>query len=184
MFGRVALTPIHAALSDMYSGTELASSTSQVIGTTKGISRIIGNPIGVSLSAAGTSLANVAAASSAMCASAAAYLQMPETRVVQEDIQLSPKKKGSINPFTFVKLFTSGHKLAALTTASALIDIAEFTFDVENILYRTVGMDARLMGLLQLAMGMSSIISGSVAKTLISRCGPFIYTHVANSAFV
>ena len=110
MFGRVGLTPVHAALSDMYEGNDLAVTTSQVIGTTKGISKIVGNPVGVYLSALGTTTSNAGAAAAALCASGAAMLQMPETRPPPDPTKQGKQAKGSVNPLTFIKLFTKGYR--------------------------------------------------------------------------
>ena len=71
-----------------------------------------------------------------------------------------------------------------LTTASALTDVAEFTFDVDDHLYRSVGMGASAIGALMAATGVSSICSGGVAKTLIHKLGPAGYTLLANCAFI
>ena len=62
-----------------------------------------------------------------------------------------------------------------LTAASALTDVAEFTFDVDDHLYRSVGMGASGIGALMAATGVSSICSGGVAKSLIHRLGPAGY---------
>ena len=99
-------------------------------------------------------------------------------------------------------------RLAVLTTASALTDVAEFTFDVDDHLYRSVGMGASAIGALMAATGVSSICvsplrnpplrvifgtiltdcwcfqSGGVAKTLIHKLGPAGYTLLANCAFI
>ena len=154
MFGRVGLTPVHAALSDMYAGNDLAATTSQIIGTTKGVSRIMGNPVGVTLSTLGTPLANFGAAAAALCASGAAALRMPETRPPPDPSDAAQTtRRGSSNPLTFLKLFSKGWRLSVLTAASALADVAEFTFDVDNHLYIAVGMDARLIGAFMMCTG-------------------------------
>jgi MFS family permease len=179
---QVAMTPVHATLGDLYSGDDLATSMSQVQ-SMKGVSRIAGNPVGVWLSAMGTTHAQVGAAGAALCAAVSAATQMPETLPASKDAAdaKTPRRGGgSINPLNFLQLFTKTYRLGVLTIVSALTDVAEFTFDVDNHLYISVGMDARLIGLYAMGQGVSSIVAGGVATRLIPALGPAGYTMVAN----
>ena len=177
---QVAMTPVHAALGDIYSGDDLATSMSQVQ-SMKGVSRIAGNPVGVWLSAMGTTHAQLGAAGAALCAAASAATQMPETLPPPSKDAKTPRKGGgSINPLNFLQLFNKTYRLGVLTVVSALADVAEFTFDIENHLYIAVGMDARLIGLFAMCNGFTSILAGGVAKRLIPALGPAGYTLIAN----
>ena len=69
--------------------------------------------------------------------------------------------------------------LGTLTVVSALSDVAEFTFDVDNHLFIAVGMDARLIGLFFMCNGVSSIVAGGLAGRLIPALGPARYTMLA-----
>lgn len=178
---QVAMTPVHATLGDLYSGDDLATSMSQVQ-SMKGVSRIAGNPVGVWLSALGTTHAQVGAAGAALCAAASAVTQMPETLPASNvKTAKTPRRGGgSINPLNFFQLFNKSYRLGVLTIVSALADVAEFTFDVDNHLYIAVGMDSRLIGAFYMCNGVSSIVAGGVATRLIPTLGPAGYTMLAN----
>ena len=179
---QVAMTPVHATLGDLYTGDELAASMSQVQAS-KGVSRILGNPVGVALSAMGTTHAQLGAAGAGLCAAAAALTQMPETLPPPSKDAKTPRKGGgSINPLNFLQLFNKSWRLGVLTVVSALSDVAEFTFDVDNHLYIAVGMDARLIGLFFVCQGVSAIASGVISTRLIPALGPAGYTLLANCA--
>ena len=79
---------------------------------------------------------------------------MPETRPPPDPSDAAQTtRRGSSNPLTFLKLFSKGWRLSVLTAASALADVAEFTFDVDTPLYIAVGMDARLIGAFMMCTG-------------------------------
>ena len=78
-----------------------------------------------------------------------------------------------------MQLFNKGYRLGTLTVVSALSDVAEFTFDVDNHLFIAVGMDARLIGLFFMCNGVSSIVAGGLAGRLIPALGPARYTMLA-----
>ena len=182
MMFQVGMTPVHASLGDLFSGEQLGVAMAQVQ-SMKGVSRIAGNPVGVWLSAMGTTHAQLGAAAAALCAAAAAATSMPETLPPHKPDAAggsgAKPSRGSINPLNFVQLFNKGYRLGTLTVVSALSDVAEFTFDVDNHLFIAVGMDARLIGLFFMCNGVSSIVAGGLAGRLIPALGPARYTMLA-----
>jgi len=177
-----------AAISDNFSGKELATAKSRV-GLVMGGSAIIFSPLGGYLTAMSLQLTELSAFILSTIGAIFVYSQFPgdfktskkKIKEKGEDNIHTHKKKEAASIFSFTKLFTNGSKLSLTTLAYVCQTCCDYSFEVDQMFYRqSIQIPPQQLGMLFSLRGICVLIGGSLIKPGLKLFGTFNYITFLN----